>query len=156
MSKFLKDKWKYIITVLAIVAVAGLGTLFVNLGLDWFKTLSKPSNFIPSIIIPIVWSVIYITYAVILCIWQNKTPLPNKTLILLILNGIFNILWCLFFFTLNNTLLGLVAIIFNLILAIILTIDIYKKVPLYSYLLSIYPAWLCLATCLNLATWILN
>lgn len=156
MNNFFKSYWKYVIVVLSIALVAGLGSLFVNLGLDWFEKLEKPTNFIPSFVIPIVWSIIYTTYAIILCIWLKNENLPMHTLVFLILNGIFNILWCLVFFTLNNTLLGLIVIVLNLILAILLTIDIYKKIPLFSYILSIYPVWLCLATCLNLSTWILN
>ena len=156
MNKFFNKYWKYIVVVLSIVLVAGLGTLFVNLGTAWFGTLVKPSNFIPDIVIPIVWSVIYLSFAIILCLWVKKKNLTTKTLFLLIINGIFNILWCLLFFTLNNTLLGLIAIIFNLILAWILILNINKQEKLYSYILSIYPIWLCLATCLNLATWILN
>ncbi|MBQ8845453.1 MAG: tryptophan-rich sensory protein [Clostridia bacterium] len=156
MNNFFKTYWKYVIVVLSIVLVAGLGSLFVNLGLDWFGKLEKPTNFIPSFVIPVVWSIIYTSYAIVLCIWLKNENIPISTIVFLILNGVFNILWCLFFFTLNNTLLGLIVIVINLILAILLTIDIYKKIPLFSYILSLYPVWLCLATCLNLSTWILN
>lgn len=156
MNNFFKSAWKYIITILAIALVAGLGTLFVNLGFDWFDTLSKPTNFIPPAIIPIVWTIIYLSFAVILCIWQKNENLPVSTLVLLILNGAFNILWCLLFFALNSTLLGLITIVLNLVFAILLIVNIYKRFPVYAYILSIYPLWLCLATCLNLATWILN
>ena len=156
MNKFFIDNWKYIIIVLGIIIVAALGSLFVSLGLDWFSTLTKPSIFVSSFIIPIAWSIIYTTFAIVLCLWVKKENLKKDTIILLILNGILNILWCLFFFTFNNTLLGLVAIIINLILAILLIINIYNTKPIYSYILSIYPLWLSIATCLNLATWILN
>ncbi len=148
--------YKCTIIVVSIALIAGLGSLFVNLGLDWFASLEKPSKFIPAFIIPIVWSIIYVSYAVILCLWQKNDDFSTKTLVLLILNGILNILWCLLFFTFNNTLLGLIAIIFNLILSILLTLNIYKKFPIYGYVLSISPIWLSLATTLNLATWILN
>lgn len=156
MSNFFKDNWKCIITVLSIILVAGLGSLFVNLGQEWFSLLKTPSNFIPSFVIPIVWSIIYLSFAFILCIWQKKENLPTSTFVLLILNGSFNVLWCLLFFTLNSTLLGLIAIILNLILAILLILNIFKYKKIFSFILSIYPIWLCLATCLNLSTWILN
>ena len=156
MYKFFDSKWKYFIVVLAIALVAGLGSLFVNLGMDWFSTLNKPSRFVPSFVFGIVWSVIYITFAIIICLWIRKEKLPKSTFILLIVNGVLNVLWCLLFFTLNNTILGLVAIVLNLIAAIILWINMFKFKPVYAYITSIYPIWISLATCLNLALWILN
>lgn len=156
MDKFFDSKWKYFIVVLSIALVAGLGSLFVNLGMEWFNTLNKPSKFVPSFVFGVVWSVIYITFAVIICLWIRKEKLPKSTFVVLIINGILNVLWCLCFFTLNNTILGLVTIVFNLIAAIVLWINFYKHKTIYSYFISIYPIWISLATCLNLALWILN
>ncbi len=156
MDKLLNSKWKYVLVVFSIAVVAGLGALFVNLGLDWFQTLNTPSKFVSGTLISVVWSVIYISFVIILCLWLSGAPLPKSTLILLAINGVLNVLWCLLFFTFNNTILGLVAIIVNLILAYILIINIFKKVPVFGYILSIYPLWISIATCLNLALWILN
>ena len=47
-------KKKIIITVVSIVAVAGLGTLFSQLGMGWFDGLSKPSEWVPSWVFPVV------------------------------------------------------------------------------------------------------
>ena len=146
----------YVIIIASIFIVAGLGTLFVNLGLDWFSTLQRPSQFPPDFIIPIVWTIIYGIFAVVLCIWVTRRPIKTSTLVLLILNGILNILWCLLFFTLKLTFVGLVAIIFNLIAGYLLVANIYKENKVYGYLTIIYPVWLSIATGLNLALWILN
>lgn len=139
-----------------IALVAGLGSLFVNLGMDWFNSLQRPTQWIPNILIPIVWTVIYIAFATINFFWIKSNKLPQQTAILMIVNGILNILWCLIFFTLKQTFLGNLVIILNLIAGILLWIDIYKNNKLYYYVLSIYPIWLCFATSLNLALWILN
>jgi len=149
LNKFLK-------IVLPIIVVAGLGSIFVMLGMDWFVTLNKPSQWVPDFVIPIMWTIIYISFAIILWRWTDKAKLTSKTKVLLIINGVLNILWCLFFFTLKQTLGGNIAIILNLIFAILLWIDINKQEKIYSYILSIYPIWLCLATTLNTAIWILN
>lgn len=147
----------YILIILCISVVAGLGSLFVNLGMDWFSTLEIPSQFPPNYIIPIVWTTIYIVFAIVLCVWVSKEGmLPTNIIILLILNGIFNILWCLLFFTLQQTLGGLISIILLLILAYILVVNIYKYNNVYSYFTLIYPVWVSIATSLNLALWILN
>lgn len=147
---------RIISVVLPIVLVAVLGSIFVNLGMDWFNELTKPTQWIPNWIIPVVWTVIYITFAVVLLIWSNKEEIPTVTKILLITNGILNILWCLVFFTLKQTFLGNIVIILNLIAGIALWVNIFLQKKNYAYWILIYPIWLCLASTLNLALWILN
>lgn len=153
MSKTTKYQ---IISTISIVLVAVLGSVFVNIGMEWFNSLAKPSQWIPNIVIPIVWSVIYLL-AIICNIILIKQEKINKTLLTcLILNGIFNILWCLVFFTLNLTFIGLITIIINLILGWFLWINLQKTENLLAKILIIYPIWLSIATTLNLALWILN
>ena len=48
-----------------IFLVAVLGSIFVNIGMDWFDTLLKPSQWIPNWVIPIVWTVIYVICSVV-------------------------------------------------------------------------------------------
>ena len=147
---------RIISVVLPIVLVAVLGSVFVNLGMDWFNALVKPGQWIPNWIIPVVWTIIYITFAVVLLIWSSKEEISKLTKGLLIANGILNILWCLVFFTLNLTFIGDIVIILNLIAGIVLWINIFNQKRNYAYWLSIYPIWLTIATTLNLALWILN
>jgi len=83
----------YVIIVGVILAVAGLGSLFVNLGMDWFNTLDRPSDFVSNVFIPIMWTIIYGVYMVVLCIWTSKTTIPKNVKIWLIINAILNVLW---------------------------------------------------------------
>lgn len=153
----IKNKFsKSLIIFFSILLVAILGSIFVNIGMEWFNALNKPTQWIANIIIPIVWTIIYITFAIILIIWQNKEDLPVTTKVLLIINGVLNVLWCLVFFALKQTFGGNIVIILNLILGYILVADIYKNKKLYGLILLIYPIWLSIATTLNLAIWILN
>jgi len=145
-----------IITIISIIVVAGLGSLFVALGMDWFNTLNTPSQWINNIVIPIVWTIIYISFGIILTIWIRKSFIPLDTIICLIINGLLNIIWCLVFFTLQLTLIGNIVIILNLIAGYILISKIFKANTIYGYILSIYPVWLSIATTLNLCLWILN
>lgn len=151
-----KRNWKFLYIVLPIALVAGLGALFVNLGMTWFNNLSKPSQWIPNWVIPVVWTIIYLTFTVILILMQNKYKFSLLTKILLIANGALNVLWCLIFFTLNLTFIGNIVILFNLIVGFWLVLDIAKYNKTYAYILAIYPIWLSIATTLNVAMWILN
>ncbi len=145
-----------IISTVSVALVAGLGTLFTQLGMQWFKDLTKPTQWIPSFIIPIVWTVIYLSFIIVLCLWQNKNNLSTKNIVLLAINGVLNVLWCLVFFTLHQLFLGNVIIVINAIFAIVLVNELYKDNAKYGLWLTMYPIWLCLATTLNLAVWILN
>ena len=147
---------KYGNPILLVAVVALLGTIFTNNGLDWLKTLNKPSFWLPDYVIPIVWTVIYSSFTIYL-IYLVKNNKGNQTLIsLLILNGLLNILWCLVYFDFKNIILGLIVILLNLMASILLSINIFKTNKKWGYYLLIYPTWLSIATCLNLATWILN
>lgn len=147
---------KYVAIVAPIVVVAGLGSLFVNLGLEWFDGLTKPSQWIPNIVIPIVWTFIYLDFAIVLSLWAKNEKLPKSTIVFLIINGVLNVLWCLVFFTLNLTFVGNIVILLNLIMAFVLIVDILLRKKWYALALAIYPTWITIATTLNLAMWILN
>jgi tryptophan-rich sensory protein len=149
-------KKNVIITIVSILAVAILGTIFAQLGMAWFESLVKPKEWIPSFIIPIVWTVIYLLFVYVLIKWQNRGPLTKENIILLIINGVLNVLWCLVFFTLNQLLLGNIIIIINALFALRLYFEICKKDAMNGLIISIYPIWLCIATTLNIAVWILN
>ena len=149
-------KKNIIITISSIIAVAVLGTVFAQLGMGWFDGLDKPVEWIPSWVIPIVWTVIYLLFGYVLIKWQSIKPLTKENIILLIINGALNVLWCLVFFTLNQLLLGNILIIINALFGIRLYLEICKEDAMNGLLISLYPIWLCIATTLNIAVWILN
>ena len=149
-------KKNIIITIASIIGVAALGTLFTQLGMSWFDSLDKPSEWIPSFIIPIVWTVIYLLFIYVLVKWQTKTPLTTENIILLVINGVLNILWCLVFFTLHQLFLGNVILVINFLFAVRLYLEICKEDAMNGLIISLYPVWLGIATTLNIALWILN
>ena len=139
-----------------VLLVAGLGTLFTQLGMPWFDSLLKPTEWIPDYVIPIVWTVIYICIAVVLFLWTQNEGVPRQVVVLFVINGLLNILWCLIFFTFNSLFLGMVFILLNLVFAIYLLMSVEKYRTIYARAILIYPVWLLIATSLNIAVWILN
>ena len=140
----------------SIILVAALGTLFTQLGMQWFESLEKPTEWIASFIIPIVWTIIYLSFAIIGVIWLSRKDFSKENILLFAINGVFNVLWCLMFFTFKLLFIGNVIIIINTLFALRLWFEIAKEKAIYGYILSIYPIWLCIATSLNIALWILN
>lgn len=144
------------IIIISIILVAVVGSVFVNMGIDWFNGLVKPTQWISNIVIPILWTIIYILFGIVLLVWNNKNVIPFSTKILLVLNGISNVLWCLVFFTFKQLFFGNIVIVINIVLAYYLIANIYLNKKLYGILLIIYPLWVSIATTLNIALWILN
>lgn len=148
---------KIVFSSVVILLVAVLGSVFVNIGMTWFNNLVKPSQWLANVLIPIVWTVIYSIFAVINFLWiKNDDNIPTNTTILMVINAVLNVLWCLVFFTFKQLFLGNIFIILNLIFGFTLIINILKQKTLYAYVLSIYPIWLSIATTLNLTLWISN
>ena len=145
-----------LISFVPVIIVAVLGSIFVNLGMPWFESLIKPSQWVPNVINPIVWTVIYLLASIVIFLWVRNGKMPKNVAVLFVINGVLNIVWCLLFFTLNLTFVGNVAIIINLIFGYYLLLEIKKENSLYFYMLAIYPIWLSIATTLNTAVWILN
>ena len=148
---------KIVVSCVAILLVAVLGSIFVNIGFNWFDNLNKPNQWLPNVLIPIVWTIIYLLFTIVNFLWIKKEEkIPTKTMVLMIINAVLNVLWCLIFFTFKQLFLGNIFIILNLIFGFALVINILKQKTIYGYVLYVYPIWLSVATTLNLALWILN
>lgn len=156
MKTFLKNNIAIFVICISVLIVAILGSVFVNFGMDWYNTLEKPSQWIPNFVIPIVWTIIYLLFIVILSILNKNKLLNNKIIIYCVLNAILNILCCLIFFTLNQLLIGNIIIILNLFAGTVLIFLLNKTNKFYIYFLYLYPIWLAIATSLNFALWIIN
>lgn len=148
---------KYIVIVISVALVAIIGGIFTNMGMEWYENLLKPSQWPPKFLFPLVWSLVYVFSIIILVMLvKNKNYHTKKLVLIFIINGILNVLWCLLFFVFHQLFLGQVIIIINLIMSFMLINKLEDAGNFYFYLLSIYPIWLSIATTLNLAVWILN
>lgn len=156
MKDFLKKNSDIIFTCIFVIIVALLGSIFVSLGKDWFASLLKPSQWLPDFVISLLWTVIYILFAVIISVLFKKELITKKIIVFAVLNGILNVLWCLVFFTLNLLFLGNIVIIINVFFAVLLIAELVKTNKIYVNILWIYPIWIFIATSLNTALWILN
>ena len=98
----LKNKtFQIVVSFVVIALVAGVGSVFVSIGMPWFDALAKPTQWIPNVVIPIVWTIIYGLFAVINFFWIKNNGVSKTTTILMFVNAFLNLLWCLVFFTFN-------------------------------------------------------
>ena len=144
------------IAVVFVIIVAVVSSIFTNASGPCYTTLAKPSEYPPNWIFPLTWSTIYVLFAIVIYLLLKNKQMNKKLIIVFSLNGLFQILWCLFYFTLEMLFLPLLIILATLTASLILIFKLKKINILYFYLLLIYPIWLSIASLLNIATWILN
>lgn len=157
MNSYMSNNLKYFLTALSIAAVAVAGSLCTSAGQAWYALLETPSQWPPPFLFPVVWSAIYLLtfFAVCACIKQDAANL-QRVLISAGINGILNVLWCLFFFALKLPFAGQIVILLNLAASIWLVYEIFLAKKPWAWPMLLYPFWVSIATTLNLAIWILN
>ena len=151
MSKF----WIYVRSILIPVIMGGIIGL-ITFGSNDFNVLQKPPLSPPSILFPIVWTILYILMGISYGILKtNKLTDKNIDKMYygqLIVNG----LWSIFFFIFKWRLFSLLWIILLGILVIIMIIEFYKKNKIAGLLQIPYIVWVLFATYLNFGFYLLN
>ncbi len=151
MSKF-KTYTKSILIPLIVGGVIGL---IISGSID-YDSLQKPPLAPPSILFPIMWTILYILMGISYGILKDKT-LVNKEINLIYYIQLFvNALWPIAFFVLKWRLFAFFWIILLAILIIIMIIKFYKKNKLSGLLQIPYLLWTLFATYLNLSIYLLN
>lgn len=128
--------------------------VIINSSMD-YSSLVKPPLSPPSILFPIVWSIIYLLMGVSYYIYR-KDYNDKDTVRLYYIQLVVNLLWSIIFFTLKLRLLSIIWIIILDILVIRLYNSFKKDKPISSYLNILYIIWILFATYLNIGIYILN
>lgn len=144
------------ISIISVGILAALSSIFVNPQSSWYVELNKPSEFLPSIVFLILWTIIYVAMLVTVFLLLQKNQMDKKAIILLCVNAFLQVLWGLVFFGLHSLLGGLCVIVALIFASVWLLLYLSQKQKLYGYLLLIYPMWIVLATLSNAAIWTLN
>ncbi len=150
----------FVIAILIPLAVGGLSALLTMGNMDIYNELNTPPLSPPSILFPIVWTILYILMGISSAIvWierNNDTTAADDGISIYSVSLVFNFLWSIFFFNLRWFLFSFIWLVALLIL-IIMTIRSYKKVsPIAAYLQIPYAIWVAFAGYLNISIWILN
>lgn len=150
-------KKSLIISLLISLGVGGLSALLTMGNMDIYKYLDKPPLAPPSIVFPIVWTILFILMGIsAYLIYNSNSEYKQKALLIYGIQLLVNFIWPIFFFVLNYRLIALFIIIILLILIIIMIIKFYKINKLAAYLQIPYLLWVSFATYLNLGFYILN
>lgn len=151
MSKFKT----YAKSILIPVVLGGVVGLIISGAID-YSALQKPPLAPPSILFPIVWTILYILMGVSYGILKDKSLVDDKTKTVYYLQLFVNLLWPIAFFTLEWRLFAFIWIILLDILVFIMIMEFYQKNKVAGLLQIPYLIWVLFATYLNLAVYLLN
>lgn len=150
----------YMISLFIPLAVGGFAAFLTRNNMNLYQEINKPLLAPPSIVFPIVWTILYALMGISSArIWLKRGRNPEATVDGLFTYAIqlfFNFFWSLFFFNLQEFFFAFLwlLILWGLILRMIL---LFRKVDLTASLLQIpYLLWVTFAGYLNLMIYLIN
>lgn len=146
------NKFKLFIDILIPVAIGGIVGFIINPYID-YNSLVKPPLSPPSIVFPIVWTILYVLMGI--SYYLLKNPGKKEKIIYFVQLGV-NALWSLFFFIGKFYLFSFIWIILLDVLVIFMIGIFYQNSKISGYLQIPYLIWILFATYLNLGIYVLN
>ena len=150
----------YIISVLIALGVGGLSAFFTRNSMDLYSTINTPPLSPPSILFPIVWTILFILMGVsaaMIYTDTNASKLSKKSaLSTYALSLIVNFFWSIIFFNFRAFLFAFIWLLLLLFLIVRTIMKYYKINPTAAYLQIPYLVWVTFAGYLTFAIFILN
>ncbi len=147
--------WTYIKSILVPVIIGGITGLIISKFID-YNVLQKPPLAPPSVLFPIVWTILYILMGVSYGILKTNNLTDEKINSIYYAQLVVNILWPIFFFVLEWRLFAFFWILLLDVLVVIMIYRFYNKNKVAGLLQIPYLIWLVFATYLNLGVYLLN
>lgn len=146
-----------LISLLISLGVGGLAGIISSGSTDIYNELNLPALSPPSIVFPIVWTILYILMGIsAYMIYRSNSKYKEDALKIYGVQLLLNFSWSLIFFNMQNCVLAFVVLVF-LWVAILLMIRVFYKInPLAAYLQIPYLVWVTFAGYLNLSICLLN
>ena len=129
-----------------------LSMILTKNSMDLYKEMIKPDIAPPSIVFPIVWTILYTVIAITLYRFIDNKKIRN----LIILNMIINIIWPILFFRFELFLFSAIWLVLIIVTLIYELIEIYKESKVFAYINIPYLIWLFFALYLNIMIFLLN
>ena len=156
---------KLLIAVFIPLAVGGLSAFLTKDAMLIFNSIDKPPLAPPGIVFPIAWSILYVLMGISSYIIYNldinklnteQIVLRKQTLIIYVVQLIFNFFWTIIFFKFSMYKFAFVWLMTLWILVFLYIKTSFKLNKISSYLMMPYLVWMTFAGYLNLMIDILN
>lgn len=155
----LKKALMFIVPVLIPLAVGGLSALATGDMSSAYEGIIQPPYAPPSIVFPIVWSVLYLLLGIALyLVIKNGFDKPGvrEAVLYFAVSLILNFFWSPIFFRWGKILLALIWVSVMILFAVINAYQFYKINKAAGIIMMVYIIWLLFAFALNLGIYILN
>ncbi len=151
MNKTIKNLFYLLLPLITGSIIGFIISSFID-----YPSLIKPPLAPPSILFPIMWTIIYILLGISFLLYKNNSQ-DNKTINLVYYTSlVINLSWSIFFFIFKwyfFTIIVTIILLFSVIYLLYLFFNHYK--PAF-YLNILYLLWLIFATYLTIGIYILN
>ena len=146
---------KYAISILIPVALGAVIGLVISGAMD-YDSLKKPPLAPPSVLFPIVWTILYVLMGVSYGRLSVRGLNDAEATSVYFAQLAVNLLWPVFFFVLKWRLFSFIWIIALVILTITMAVRFYRRDKTAGLLQIPYAAWTVFASYLNLLAYLLN
>ena len=152
----MSDKFKIYAKSIAIpVILGGIVGFIISDSMD-YSSLQKPFFAPPSIVFPIVWTLLYILMGISYGILSSNSLVDSKINSIYYLQLFVNLLWPIIFFVLKWRLFAFIWIVLLTFLVFVMVVRFYDKNKLSGLIQIPYLVWSLFATYLNLFIYLLN
>ena len=145
----------YVQSILIPLVLGGLVGFLISGSMD-YDTLKQPPLAPPSLLFPIVWTLLYILMGVSYGILWDKGLNDRGINTIYYVQLAVNLLWPIAFFVLKWRLFAFIWILLLLALVITMIVKFYAKDKVAGLLQIPYGVWVLFASYLNLGAFILN
>ena len=137
------------------VVIGGIVGFLISNFID-YNIINKPPLSPPSIVFPIIWTILYILMGTSYGILKTKELIDDETNMIYYTQLLVNVTWPIVFFVFKWRFVSILWIILLLILVVYMTIKFYRKSKIAGLLQIPYILWTIFATYLTIGVYILN
>ena len=134
----------------------GISVSLITSGSFNLQELKQPPLSPPSILFPIVWTILYLLIGISYYLYKKNTYTEKIEIIIYYTQLLVNALWTIIFFTLKLRFFSIIWILILVILIYTLITLFLQKYKPSAYLLIPYLIWCIFATYLNIGIYLLN
>lgn len=146
---------EFIKSILIPVVIGGIVGFPISNFID-YNIINKPPLSPPSIVFPIIWTILYILMGTSYGILKTKELIDDETNMIYYTQLLVNVTWPIVFFVFKWRFVSILWIILLLILVVYMTIKFYRKNKIAGLLQIPYILWTIFATYLTIGVYILN
>ena len=139
---------EFIKSILIPVVIGGIVGFLISNFID-YNIINKPPLSLPSIVFPIIWTILYILMGTSYGILKTKELIDDETNMIYYTQLLVNVTWPIVFFVFKWRFVSILWIILLLILVIYMTIKLYRKNKIAGLKQIPYILWTLFATYLT-------